>query len=172
MCWILYVNCMCNVLIFRDTYTIRSAHLIPIMFYFVTPFECRPFVFIILLESSNATHTHTQTRRDAILANNNNSSSIEQRHTHKMIQLRQWAFHEMQAKKFSTKKERVLHTQQLSIEDTYFSLNSIHSRSRFFLLLIIIQLWYRKCCYFCERHSWSEMNTNTIWHDNYKVYVE
>lgn len=61
MCWILYVNCMCNVLIFRDIYTIRSTHLIPIMFYFVTPFECRPFVFIILLESSNATHTHTHT---------------------------------------------------------------------------------------------------------------
>lgn len=81
-----------------DTYTVRSqhtyTHLMPIMVYFVTPFECRPFVFIIPLESSIPFHKdaispttaaaaaraqcarHTHTANNTIEAMNGNSKNL------------------------------------------------------------------------------------------------
>lgn len=107
------------------------------------------------------THTRTHTEMQ-FLPTTATAASHTHTHRHKIIQLRQWASHEMQAKKFSTKQTRKKNTNltNTTIEHwKHLFFAQLHALAllfrfcSFLLFLIIIQLWYRKCCYFSSART-------------------
>lgn len=161
MCWIWYVNCMYNILIFMDTYTVRITHLIPIMFYFVTPFECQSFVFIIPMEFSIVfTKMQFYCQQQQQHTTNNTIEAMNELYKQK----------ELSSKKINKIEPQNNLALKILI---FFLLNSIHLFlffSLFFSLSHQNIIMISQMVLFFERQR-ADMNMNTVWYDNYKVYT-